>query len=241
MTFAYRARATWMTGILSLALVTAASAAELVVIEARGGPYKVGEKVDGSAPITLTAGQKLSLIAQNGATVKLRGPFEGPPAPEGAAAEGGNVVTALLNLGRQTESTSSTLGVVRAGSDERVAPDPRAMDITRPGHRCLLGEAQAVLWWPDRGDGGGKIEITPADRSWSARAAWPENSDRMALPANLPLRDGQTYMIEIGKVSAALVVHVVPAELSTEAVRAAWMLEKGCFGQAVALARTESP
>jgi len=239
MTLAHRLCATGIAGILSLVVGAAALAADVVVIEARGGSFKTGQTIDGNQPITLTAGQKLSLIASNGQTIRLRGPFEGPPAPEGAA-EGGNVVTALLNLGRQTESTSSSLGVVRAGADERIAPDPRAMDITRPGARCLLGEASAVLWWPDRGEGEGKVEISPADRSWSARATWPTNSDRMALPANLPLRDGQTYMIEIGKVSAAVVVHVVPAELSTEAVRAAWMLEKGCFGQAVALARTES-
>ena len=240
MTLVHRACATWIVGILSLVVPAAASAVELVVVvEARGGPYKIGQKVDGNLPITLTAGQKLTLIAQNGATVRLRGPFEGAPAPD-SAIEGGDVATALLNLGRQTDSTATSLGVVRAGTEERIAPDPRAMDITRPGHRCLLGESAAVLWWPDRSTDNAKLEISPADRSWSARARWPSNSDRMALPANLPLRDGQTYLFEINKVSSAVVVHLVPADLSTESVRAAWMLEKGCYGQAVALARTES-
>jgi hypothetical protein len=240
MRLVHRTCATWIAGILSIVVPTAASAVEVVVVEARGGSFKTGDKIDGNAPITLAAGQKLSLIAQNGATIRLRGPFEGPPAPD-SAVERGDVATALLNLGRQTESTSTSLGVVRAGTEERIAPDARAMDITRPGHRCLMGDATAVLWWPDRSADTAKVEIMPADRSWSARATWPSNSDRMALPANLPLRDGQTYLFEINKVSAAVVVHLVPADLSTESVRAAWMLEKGCYGQAVALGRSESP
>jgi hypothetical protein len=233
----------WCAGlgamVLALAATGAAHAAGLVVIEARGVPFQAGQTIDGTQPIKLAVGQKLSLIAENGNTIRLRGPFEGPPAPAGAA-ETGNVVTALLNLGKQTESVSGSLGVVRAGGDERVAPEPRFIDITRPGHRCLIADAQPVFWWPDRGQGAAKIDISPADRSWRARASWPADSDRLALPANLPLRDGQTYLVEIGNATSALTIHFVPAAVSAEAVRAAWMLEKGCFGQAVALARSEA-
>jgi hypothetical protein len=221
-------------------LAGGAYAADLVVIEARGVPLQQGQTIDGTQVLKLEAGQKLSLIAQDGNTIRLRGPYEGAPAPEGTA-ETGNVVTALLNLGKQTEAVSGTLGVVRAGSDERVAPDPRFMDITRPGHRCLFAEGQPVLWWPDRGTGSAKLEISPADRSWQARTTWPSDSDRLAMPTNLPLRDGQTYLIEIGNASAAVTIHVIPASLPAAPVREAWMLEKGCFGQAVALARAESP
>ncbi len=225
--------------VVALGLMSRAHAVDLVVIEARGVPFKNGETIDGSKPIKLEAGQKLSLIAQNGSTIRLRGPFDGPPAPEGAA-ESGNVVTALLNLGKQTEAVSGTLGVVRAGTEERVAPAPAFMDITRAGHRCLVANTQPVLWWPDHGtDGAAKIDISPADRSWLARTDWPADSDRLALPANLPLRDGQTYMVEIGNGASALTIHIVPATLPSEPVRAAWMLEKGCFGQAVAVARED--
>jgi len=228
------------TVVITLGTAARIEAADLVVIEARGAPFEAGQTIDGTKPIKLEVGQKLSLIAQNGNTIHLRGPFEGPPAPEGTA-EGGNVVTALLNLGKQTESVSGTLGVVRAGADERISPDPRSMDITRDGNRCVFANSEPVLWWPDRGQGAAKIDISPADRSWRARTNWPSDSDRLALPANMPLHDGQTYVVEIGKASAALTVHVVPSGLAPEPVQAAWMLEKGCFGQAVALARAESP
>jgi hypothetical protein len=212
-------------------------AAQVVVLEARGIQLTVGQSIDGLAPIKLEPGQKLALIAEDGKTIRLKGPFEGPPAPDTSTA-GATVVQALLDLGKQGESSSATLGVVR-GTEDRVAPDPTMMDVTRPGNRCVLEGTNPVLWWPGHSGGDAKIAIEPADHSWKAQTNWPGASgDYIALnQSSVPLRDGGSYLVNINAATTSITVHVVPSNVPAT-VRAAWMVDKGCTGQASAVAKT---
>lgn len=228
-----------LAGLLPAAMMlgaTPSEAVQVVVLEARGIQLTAGQSIDGSAPIKLEAGQKLSLISQDGKTIRLKGPFEGPPAPEGSTAQA-TVVQALLDLGKQGESSSASLGVVR-GTEDHVASDPSLMDITRPGNRCILEGSPAVLWWPAHTGGEAKIAIEPADHSWKAQTTWPASAgDYLTLNQSVPLRDGGSYLVGINAAATAITVHVIPANLPTT-VRAAWMDDKGCKGQAAAVAKT---
>ena len=218
-------------------LVTAASARanELVVLEAKGVDLAPGAKVDGTAKLTLAAGARLTLVAADGRTIRLRGPYEEAPAPATQVAQA-NMGDALRNLMNQRGAGTAQLGVVRAAGEGVDLPEPWVVDVARSGARCLPADVAAVLWGPSFGETT-EIKIEPADRSWRARGNWPAGQDRLALPGTIPISDGTSYQIELGGNPAAIVVFRIPAALADPVAQAAWMLERGCEDQARALAR----
>jgi hypothetical protein len=218
-------------------LLTAAPvrANELVVLEAKGVELAPGAKVDGTAKLTLPAGARLTLVAADGRTIRLRGPYEDAPAPATQVAQA-NMGDALRNLMNQRGAGTAQLGVVRAAGEGVDLPDPWVVDVARSGTRCLPADTSAVLWGPSFADAT-EIKIEPADRSWRARGNWPAGQDRLALPGNIPISDGTSYQVELGGNPAAIVVYRIPAALIDPVAQTAWMLEKGCEDQARALAR----
>ncbi len=72
--------------LLLLALPGWAAAANLVVLEARGGGLAAGQSIPSDKPINLKEGERVTVIGPDGKSVTLRGPFSGPPMPGGAAA-----------------------------------------------------------------------------------------------------------------------------------------------------------
>jgi hypothetical protein len=225
---------------LFVGLALPATANELVVVEAKGIELAPGAKVDGAKVLVLAAGQRLTLIAADGRSLKLRGPYEEAPAPGQAAPAGANVGDALKNLMNQRVAGTAALGVVRAGGAAADLPDPWVIDVSRSGARCLAGDAAPVLWGP-RFAQATDIAIEPADRSWRARGQWSAETDRFALPARIPLADGRGYVFDVGGNAANVVIHRMPASFADPLLQAAWMIEKGCNDQARALARAVAP
>lgn len=215
------------------AWMSVVEAAELVVVSAKGVDLKAGQQIDGTKPLKLAAGQLLTLIAADGRTIKLKGPYEDAPAPA-QAQQGGAVVDSLKNLVNQRGAGSGTLGVVRSGGNEVELPEPWIIDVSRPGARCWREGSEAVFWRAE-GTQAAELEIMPADRSWQARARWPDGVDKLRMPPTLPLRDGQSYVVTLGGNPSAVVIHGVPVSLVQDAQRLAWLVEKGCEAQAVAL------
>ena len=221
-------------------LALPATASELVVVEAKGIELAPGAKIDGAKVLVLTAGQRLTLIAADGRSLKLRGPYEEAPAPVQAVAGAANVGDALKNLMNQRVAGTAALGVVRAGGEAAELPDPWVLDVSRSGARCVASDATPVLWGPRFAEATA-LAIEPADRSWRARGQWPAESDRFSLPARIPLADGRGYVFEIGGNAANVVIHRMPASFRDPLLQAAWMIEKGCNDQARALARAVAP
>ena len=208
---------------------------ELVVLDAKGVELAPGAKIDGTAKLTLPAGARLTLVAADGRTIRLRGPYEEAPAPATQAAQA-NMGDALRNLMNQRGAGTAQLGVVRAAGEGVDLPEPWVVDVARSGSRCLPANGTAVLWGPSFADAT-EIKIEPADRSWRARGNWPAGQDRLALPGTIPISNGTSYQIELGGNPAAIVVFRIPAALADPVAQAAWMLERGCEDQARALAR----
>ncbi|MBI3507429.1 MAG: hypothetical protein HY059_21550 [Proteobacteria bacterium] len=215
-------------------LVPPARADELVVVEAKGVDLAPGAKVDGTKVLQLAAGQRLTLVAADGRTVKLRGPYEEAPAP--AAGQVASMGDALKNLMSQRGSGTAQLGVVRAAGDAVELPEPWIVDVGRSGARCLLADASPVLWGP-KFAAVADLAIEPADRSWRARGQWPAGTDRLSLPSRIPLADGGSYVFDVGGNPANLTIYRMPAGLASPVLQAAWMIEKGCEDQARALVR----
>src|SRR5215210_1140676 len=61
-------------------------AAPLVVLDARGGSLKAGQRIDSARPITLKEGEWVKLIGPDGKTITLRGKFSGLPVTRAGAA-----------------------------------------------------------------------------------------------------------------------------------------------------------
>ena len=222
-------------GVLAAALP--ALAANLVVLEARGIGLRPGAMVDDSQPLNLLEGQHLTLIAANGATIKIDGPFDKSPA---AARDGGSgvLVQALAALGTQSGARTSEEGVTRSGGQVAKLPSPWLLDVSRTGRVCLIEGEKPVFWRP-AASRRSEMTVTAADRSWKAETNWPEGSDQMLVPPALPVHGGSTYLVSLGKgAEAAVTVDLVPAALDSDAMRVAWMAQRGCEAQAEALLRT---
>ena len=210
-----------------------ALAADVVVVEAVGIDLRPGQVLDGGQPLALAAGQRVTLVASDGRLIKLNGPTETAPAPEVEPPKGA-VAKSLRDLVSSRETDISSLGVVRAGGAPVSLPDPWVLDIRHAGNRCVEEGRSTVLWRGADMTGQSEIVVAPADRSWSARAVWPEGADSLELPANLTLQDRHAYTVSLDGGPTQITVFVIPRSLSGAAV-AAWMAEMRCDAQARAL------
>lgn len=210
-----------------------ASAAELVVVEARGITLKPGELVDEAQKITLQRGDELTLVDESGAVIKLRGPYDGTPTASGGS--GVDVSNALAVLG--TGGTQSAMGVVRAKVEDVTLPNPWVVDVTHSGKACVRPGA-TVVFWRSQSSGMTRLRIMPVDRTWRAEAEWPAGTSELPAPAMFPITDRQTYLFDLGGQTATVTLVHVPASLGSDRMRAAWMLQKNCLNQTKALIAT---
>jgi hypothetical protein len=220
--------------VAALFAVAPAQAVDVFVVDAKGIELAPGKVLDGSKPLVLAVGQKVTLVTADGRTLKLKGPSEAPPSPEAEAAQA-DVAKALKGLVATRVADTSSAGVIRSGGEQPAVPTPWLVEIRHAGTRCALDGDPLVLW---RGPGPAtevELEIGPTDRSWRAHAVWPAGSDRLQLPPSLPLRGGHAYVVTLDHVPVTITVHTLPNSVGSDAARAAWLLDTGCTGQAAAL------
>ena len=221
----------------SLVLLTgacvSAQAANLVVIEARQIALRVGQTVDSTKPLVLKQGQHVTLISPTGATIKLDGPYE--KAPDADQNRAVPVANALALLVTQRQARVGEVGTTR-GNAPSVLPDPWVLDASRAGTVCLREGSDAVLWRPDTAREA-ELTVAPADRSWKAETHWSAGADRITVQAPVLIHGGVTYLVTLNGAQTAMKVENVPAILSNDPMRAAWLAEKGCEAQAEALLR----
>ncbi len=233
---ARQASVSLIAGLLLLIAPVHASAADLVVVDARGIDLKPGAKIPSNVVVKLGAGARLTLVTANGETIRLRGPFEDLPVRDVANTQG--VVDSLRKMMVAPSSGALTPGVVRSGGDLIDLPGPWLVDVSRPGTRCIREGEPVVLWRPVKAVAAEALSITPIDRGWEAKGSWPAGLDTVTMPATLPLTSGNTFKVEVGQVEHPLMFQVVPKSLDNDKMRAAWMDEVGCNSQAVALAKS---
>ena len=227
-----RTRLLTLAALMLAAALPAAAKIDMVVMEARGIKLQQGQVIDGSEPLTLTDGQQVSLMMQDGKVVKLRGPFDKPPAPEEAGV-GANVQLALQLLVTQ-QSSRERAGAIRGGGGLVVPPEPWVVDVSSPGQRCLEADSTITLWRPDA-SASLPIEVTPNDRSWKADVVWEKGSDHLSLPHNVPVRRRTAYVVRLGGKDVTITLISLPTSLTNDAMRASFMMDNGCDPQAKAL------
>jgi hypothetical protein len=215
----------------ALVLATAASAENLVVVEARGVALKPGAAVDSTKPLVLKPGQHVTLISSSGTTLNLDGPYDRAPTIGG----GGSASNTFAALVTERLARTSELGTTR-GTTVAKLPGPWLIDASRGGSACLAEGTQAVFWRPSA-TAAVKLAVLPDDRSWKIETEWPAGTDRITVRDLALVHSEATYFVNFGGTESAIRVNVVPAALANDAMRAAWMANKGCEAQAEALAR----
>jgi hypothetical protein len=206
-----------------------AAASELIVVESHGVRLTPGQPVDGAKPLPLLEGQQVTLLSSSGQVIRLEGPSEAAPDTQvkGGGSDVKSAVTALLT---ERKARTSEVGVVRGENDVKL-PNPWVVDVTHPGTSCVEAGKPVVLW--RSGDlSETQVSIAPADRSWSVSGHWPANADQLSMPANLPLRDQKSYVVNVGGKPAPVRMRIIPASVTNDAMRAGWMSEVGCDNQA---------
>jgi len=216
-------------------LASAASAATLIVIEARGGGIKLGQKIDSGNVITLKEGERVTVIGLDGAAITMRGPFNGrPPVKNGGSAVQPRAALAAL-IGTRNARTNS-VGVIRSGTDAAPLGEPWLIDVSRSGERCLKAGSLPIWWRPDATHAQA-FTVMPIDRSWRADLQWQVGQDQVGSGGFVNIAAGSTFVTRMGDQEFTLNINTVPADLDNDFVLVSWMLEKGCMQQADALLR----
>lgn len=215
-----------------LALFHTSLFAQYVVLNARGGGYKAGQTLAASAVIQLKEGERITIIGADGKSITHRGPYNGPPSAGPAATNDPKKALAILISSR--DARTSSIGVVRAGTDAVKTPDPFAIDITRAGPRCLFEGQKPILWRPNA-TRAQPFVIFPIDRSWRADLKWEAGQDRLVLPDLSRFEGATTLLVNIDQQEFVLTFTVIPKTVEEPVILTAWMLEKGCIQQANAL------
>jgi hypothetical protein len=101
-----------LAGALALALSAApATAADLVVLESNVADLAPGSMIPASRSVSLGGGARLVVIAPDGATRAVQGPYSGPIGEAGADAPG-----ALERLTTERSDSNHVVGAIRAPS-----------------------------------------------------------------------------------------------------------------------------
>jgi hypothetical protein len=232
-----RLREVSMTAVVVVGLLApgmAARAEDMIVVAARGIGLHPGEKIDAGRPLVLAEGQHVTLIAINGVTLKLDGPYDKAPS---AAGGGTNVAAALGAFLTQQNDRTTEAGVTRAGVGAATLPRPWVLDISRTGNVCLAEGQPAVFWRPSNVKEA-TLKMAPADRTWRAEATWPQGASELTAASDVPVHGNAVYFVALDNgEESAITINPVPAGLDNDSVVAAWLVNQGCDAQAEALLR----
>ncbi|MBF0272580.1 MAG: hypothetical protein HQL98_11025 [Magnetococcales bacterium] len=225
-----------------LLLTTTSVAENLVVFKATGIFLTPGQTVSGTQPLRLTQGQSVELIGANGRVIRLKGPHDQPPAPN-EADKGEKLTAALQAMVTGSAADPNHMGVTR--STEAVLkdggkgwlPDPWLINVTRSGRHCQREGEPVIFWRPDK-NRESEIRLTTLGNTWKASTRWPAGTDKLAPPLNLPLKEDAVYQITLDKTKSDLTLILIPEQVTSAPVQAAWMKESGCEVQSLALVRS---
>jgi len=217
-----------------------ALAGELVVFSSQGGGVVPGDTLDGSLLLRLEVGQRLTLIADSGRILRLSGPYHQAPQPPKKAKSRQGLSKALKSLVVPFHVTMGGLGGTRAAEllqtvvAQGWVPEPWLIDVTREGDHCLREGKSAIFWRPS-GEDESAILLRDLNGDWMARTRWPQGMDKLASPETMTYRDGGNYDVVLDGQRTALTLHIIPQTVKSKGALAAWMNEKACAAQTLAL------
>lgn len=241
------ANQTTRTLVLLLGTVCALSpkvafAEDLIVFEAINSVYSPGDVVDGAQVLKLDTDQSVSLITPDGKIIKIKGPYEQLPFTSNGG-RGAGVIDALKGLVEPGTSDTQSLGVTRdafsadeslmGGSGSKL-PEPWLIDVKVSGDWCVR-QNDAVVFWRADDTNDAMFKITTLDRGWQVETTWPAGYAKLASPPDTPIRDAESFSIQMNGKNSMIYLHVLPNSLEQPKALAAWMSQKNCTSQAKVL------
>lgn len=221
-----------LVGLVLLGVAPLVEAGQWVVIAAEQSALQPGTLVPGDKPLKLAEGAQLVLLAEDGKTLKLTGPYSG--VPNGRSKGGGenSNLNAIANLLQGHQQATSTLGVMRGGSLQEL-PTTNLVSVDNAGERCLTGDP-VVLW---RGNTFSSEQVTlvaEAGGKSLTSFTWPAGEARWSMPARY-FEDGKSYLLQRPGQLIQLHIHKTAAPLDNPAALVGWMAKSGCKAQALSV------
>jgi len=156
--------------------------------------------IDDSKPLFLKEGQRVTLIAANGSTLKLRGPYDQAPG-SGEGRTGPRRVGRPQGADRAEGKSHQRRRRGAAGAAAATLPEPWVLDASRPAIVAFAGDA--VVFWRAAAVSTASLTVMPLDKSWRIATIWPSGADRLVVPRELPIHGPSTYLVELDEVQSA--------------------------------------
>lgn len=118
-------------GLFLLGASPLVEAGQWVVIAAEQTALRPGALIPGDKPLKLTEGAQLTLLAEDGKTLKLTGPYSGVPDGQSKGGGGSSNLNAIANLLQGHSQSTSTL-------------EASCGAVTRGGRRPLISSTWTV-------------------------------------------------------------------------------------------------
>ena len=227
----------WMM-IALLSWSGAALAEDLIVIDVSNAPgLAEGTVVPDGKSVELPAGAKAILIGASGKTVPLTGPYSGVPSSTGKADS--RLVTALTSLVQPKGAETHQVGAVRAipwRAPQIVASsDVFMLDGSQSGQQCLLqSNAKVSLFFDPAKKTADTLTVLSAESGTAETLNMVDGKAGVAWPKNIPLEEGNTYLVEMPGQKAVnqFTVKVLAQAAENDVQRAVQLLDAGCVDQA---------
>lgn len=211
-----------------------ARADQLVVIASNTELFKLGTIVDASQELVLPPDTSITLIAADGKSVKLTGPYKGNP-NSGSSAQNKSLIETLSEIA--SKEYAPELAVFRkAGTRAGLW----AIDVGKSGVNCARSDENIKLWRKNASIDS-RLKIIPRGNPGDAVSLnWPRGEHVFDWPGSLSIKDGETYVMKLEDTSREqqVKIYTIPQEYATDAHRVVWMWENECPRQARRLFRS---
>lgn len=218
-----------------LATATAAAASDLVVIAADNGGKALspGAVVKAGSKVSLPAGARVTLLAQSGEVISLKGPFSGPVKAGAAGGSKGTLATVsrLISKPDASKTVGATRMAATPSTGAAAAPgDVWVIEANRAGRACARSDA-LELWRPVSAS---EAKVGVWHKSGPPkRLVWPGDKERLKLAGDLVEADMQLSVIT-GKRSISIILSMLPPDIDAKANGRLlqWLADRGCTYQA---------
>ena len=208
--------------------VPAASAQDYVVTDSTAAAFGPGRMLGADAPISLAAGERLTLIGPAG-PVSIDGPFEGVVSAAAGTGAGSGTGGALAALASRRERL---LKIGAARGEEAKKTGAGAFNVLVDRALCVGAGKPPKLFAPPA-DAPRIISLVSS--AGAAEIFWPAKAASADWPDAAPFRAGLSYKVMVGDVE-------MPGEIAMidgpppgpKSGRIAEMIAAGCFAQAEA-------
>lgn len=215
--------------------IAAVAHADFVVLQSDTPGYAVGEVLAEDAGLSLGENERVVLLSDDGDVIEVRGPHDG--VPKGAEARDLDIRNALAQLIVSADSMHTTLGSTRGSRTGGSAPPDRDawyLDPFYTGNQCVLDGADVRFWREDTKAALSLLMQRPG-REGDGVVDWAAGEPTAAWPGNLPLVDGELYVLRRpGWLENAMIRIVVlePGIAASGTATIAWLAVNGCREQA---------